>query len=160
MKSILLYFFVLVHLISCAQVHNISQKTLGTYTVQVPGNIAVDASGNELSPRKINAVIYIETSSKDLDVKNALASNSEYAVTQQLVNTTPFMAGINFKSNEKVLVNVAHNNFLWRIELAPFPLKKDADNQVDTITLKGIYQGKSFEQRITDWVELAGIPTY
>ena len=160
MKAAFLYLFMAIQLLSCAQVHNISQKTIGTYTVQAPGNIAVDDSGNELTQRKINAVIYIETSSKDLEVKNALADNSEYAVTQQLINTTPFMAGINYKNNEKVLVSVAQNNFLWKIELEPIPMKKDNINQVDTITLKGMYQGKSFEQKITNWVKLAGIPVY
>ena len=145
---------------SCAQVHHISQKAIGTYTVQMPGNIAVDAAGNELTPRKIIAVIYMETSSKDLIVKNAQLDTSEYSVTQQQVNTLPYMAGINFKSNEKIIVNADKNNFLWRIELAPFPMKKNATNQVDTILLKGIYEGKSFEQKITNWVELAGIPTY
>ncbi len=155
-----LYLFLAIQFFSCAQVHNISQKTLGTYTVQAPGNIAVDASGYDLSPRKISVVIYIETSLKDLNVKHALAGNSEFALTQQLVNAIPFMAGINFKSNEKVLVNVAQNNFLWKIDLAPFPIKKDSEIPVDTITLKGTYQGKLFEQKITNWVELAGIPIY
>ena len=107
---------------SCAQVHHISQKAIGTYTVQMPGNIAVDAAGNDLTPRKIIAVIYMETSSKDLIVKNAQLDTSEYSVTQQQVNTLPYMAGINFKSNEKIIVNADKNNFLWRIELAPFPM--------------------------------------
>lgn len=160
MKALFFYLFLIIQLLSCAQVHNISQKTLGTYTVQMPGNIAVDPSGNELTPRKVNAVIYLETSSKDLNVKNALVDDREYVVTMEQVSTLPFVAGINFKNNEKILVNAARNNFLWRIELAPLPLKKDAINQVDTILIKGIYQGKSFEQKITNWVELAGIPTY
>ncbi|MEO6869558.1 MAG: hypothetical protein ABI784_02215 [Ginsengibacter sp.] len=160
MRSILFYSFVMAHLISCAQVHNIAQKTLATYTVQMPGNVAVDASGNELTQGKIIAVIYIETTSKDLDIQNALAGKSKYALTQQLVNKSPYIAGINFKNNEKVIVDVAKKNFLWKIELAPFPVKKDNINQLDTILLKGTYQGKSFEEKITNWVELAGIPIY
>ena len=145
---------------SCAQVHNITHKNFGTYTVQVPGNIAVDAAGNELTPRKINAVIYMETSSKALEIKKALVENAAYDITQELVSKLPFLAGINYKSNEKVLVNVAQNNFLWRIEVAPFPMKKTSENQVDTITLKGFYQGKSFEQKIENWIELAAVPVY
>lgn len=160
MKSILFYIFLMAHLISCSQVHNISQKTLGTYIVQMPGNIAVDPAGNELTSGKINAVIYLETSSKELKVKSALIENIEYKVTQQSLDTFPFMAGINYKSNEKVYVNIAQNNFLWKIELAPFPMKKDNLNQVDTITLKGTYQGKTFEQKIGNFIELAGIPAY
>ncbi|MEO6869461.1 MAG: hypothetical protein ABI168_07440 [Ginsengibacter sp.] len=148
------------HLISCSQVHNISQKTIGTYTVQIPGNIAVDAAGNELTPSKINAVIYMETTSKDLTLQTALLGNLDYEVTLQQINTLPFLAGTNFKTNEKILVNAAKNNFLWRIELAPFPMKKNTLNQVDTILLKGMYEGKHFEQKITNWVELAGIPNY
>ncbi|MEO5500328.1 MAG: hypothetical protein ABIR31_02695, partial [Ginsengibacter sp.] len=71
-----------------------------------------------------------------------------------------YIAGINFKNNEKVIVDVAKKNFLWKVELAPFPVKKDNINQMDTIILKGTYQGKSFEEKITNWVELAGIPIY
>ena len=160
MKAIFFYILLTMQFFSCAQVHHLSQKAIGTYTVQMPGNIAVDAAGNELTPRKIIAVIYMETSSKDLIIKNAQLDTSEYSVTQQQVNTLPYMAGINFKSNEKVEVNADKNNFLWRIELAPFPIKNDGKSQLDTITLKGTYQGKSFEQKVANWVELAGIPTY
>ena len=160
MKAILFYLFITIQLLSCAQVHKISQKTIGTYTVQMPGNIAVDAAGNELTPLKINAVIYMETTSKDLTLQTALLGNLDYEVTLQQINTLPFLAGTNFKTNEKILVNAAKNNFLWRIELAPFPIKKNALNHVDTILLKGMYEGKSFEQKITNWVELASIPHY
>lgn len=160
MKAVFFNSFLIVQFFSCAQVHHLTQKTIGTYTVQIPGNIAVDPSGNELTSRKIIAVIYMETSSKDLIVKNAQLDTSEYSISQQQVNTLPYMAGINFKSNEKVIVNADKNNFLWRIELAPFQIKNDVKSQLDTITLKGTYQGKSFEQKVAKWVELADIPTY
>ena len=160
MKVLLLYVLLCVQFFSCAQVHHISQKTIATYTVHIPGNIAVDASGNELNARNIIAVIYLETSSKNLNVVKALLNKSEYTVTQQLVNSQPYIAGINFKTNEKVMVQPDKNNFLWRIEIAPISLKTNSEYQIDTIILKGKYQGKVFEQKITDWIELSELPTY
>lgn len=160
MKVLLLYVLLCVQFFSCAQVHSISKKMIATYTVHNPGNIAVDDSGNELNGKNIIPVVYLETTSKDLHLEKALLDKSEYVVTQQLVSSQPYLAGINFKTNEKVMAQPDKNNFLWRIEIAPISLKTNSEYQIDTIILKGKYQGKVFEQKITDWIELSELPTY
>jgi hypothetical protein len=127
----------------------------------MPGNIALDPSGKELTPqRHVVAIVYFETESKDIIFENAIINGSIFKITTEPVLQFPFDAGISYKTNEKILVSAQKNGFLWKLTIEPIILKDGNDLQSDTLFIQGKYKKKPFQQRIYKWEKIEPIPTY
>ena len=160
-KYLLFYSLLCISLWSCAQSTRLVKKVLATYTVHIPGNIAVDRDGNSISQGDTLNVIYIETASEKIQWTKAWKDGKNYTIIKTLLTGSSFDAGTNKLTNEKIILHVTGRNKLWKLQLIPeekfflAPLKALPAE----IILQGIYHGKKITQKIDKQTEIVGIPS-
>lgn len=125
----------------------------------MPGNIAVDANGNEISYRDTINFIYIETSTDRIQWEMAWKNNKTYAIIPTLIKINPFIAGTNKITNETVKINIENGDKLWELRLVSS--EKKVRNPVKMlpgeIVVQGTYNNTKFLQKISKQVELSSI---
>jgi hypothetical protein len=160
MKYLLLYSLLCISLMSCAQSKHLIKNVYATYTVHLPGNIVVDKNGNSISSGDTLNVIYVATL-REIHWVHAWKDGKDYSVIQTLIIESPFDAGINKMTNEKIILHSTKGNILWKLQLVPevkfflAPLK----TLPGEIILQGIYHGKKIIQKIFKQTEIVSIPS-
>ncbi len=157
-----LFFYVLlgVSLLSCAQSNQVVKNVYATYRVHLPGNIAVDANGNSLTPADTINIIYVE-STGDIDWLHAWKNGKQYSVVKTLVTELPFDAGTDKNTNEKIMLHPAEGNKLWKLQLVSEDknIDRPAKPSQGEILLEGIFNGKKIRKGITKQTEITSIPS-
>jgi hypothetical protein len=159
-KYRVLYSLLCISVLSCAQSKHLVKKVYATYTVHLPGNIMVDKNGNSISRGDTLNVVYVVTLGQ-IHWARAWKNGRNYSVIQTLITETPFEAGINKMTNEKIILHSTNGNKLWKLQLVPeekfflAPLK----TLPGEIILHGIYHGKKIIQKILQQTEIASIPS-
>jgi len=148
-------------LFACAQSKYAVKNIYATYTVHLPGNIPIDKDGNAISTRDTLNVIYIETTSEEIQWKMAWENDKTYPIITTLIATSTLDAGINKMTNEKMILRAAKGNKLWQLRLVPGEKNISAPSKIlpGEIILQGIYRGKKITQKITKQIELIAIPS-
>lgn len=148
---------------SCVSTNGISndpvKKIYATYTVQQPGNIPVDPDGNPLPlPRTVNYVVYVETSTGDVNWDEAWIDGGHYKVNAILLKEGPFDAGVNVSTGRKMIINPSKNNQLWQLELQrDYKDNNDSLNKLKgELILQGNFKGKKVIHKTSDLVEIEG----
>lgn len=160
-KYFLFYSFLCTGLLACAQSKYGVKNLYATYTVHLPGNVAVDKDGNTIATRDTLNVIYIETSSDEIQWKRAWKDEKTYSILITLITTSSLDVGVNKITNEKMILRAAEGNKLWELRLIPDEKKFAAPSKIlpGEIILEGIYRGKKFTQKIGQQTELNSIPS-
>jgi len=161
MKYLLSYSLLTVSLYACAQSKYSIKNIYGVYEVHLPGNIAVDQNGNEISSRDTLNVIYVETSTKQIQWNVAWKNDKTYSILSHLSDTNFIDAGTNTITNEKMIIHASTGNKLWQLRLIPLDSKISSPVKIlqDEILLLGSYNGKRILQKIKKQVELNSIPS-
>ena len=160
-KYLLFYSLLSVSLLSCAQSKHLVKNVYATYTVHLPGNIAVDRNGNSISPGDTLNTIYVETTTGQIRWTRARKNGKDYSVIKTLITESPFDAGTNKMTNEKIILHSTEGNKLWKLQLVPgeiffiAPLKTLRGE----IILQGMYHGKKITQKIFKQIEIVSIPS-
>jgi hypothetical protein len=165
-RYLLFCFLLCVSLLSCAQSkHPIAiglvKKVYATYTVHLPGNIAVDRNGNSISSGDTLNTIYVETTTGQIHWTRAWKDGKDYSVIQTLITESPFDAGTDKMTNEKIILHLTEGNKLWKLQLVPevkfflAPLK----TLPGEIILQGIYHRKKMIQKIFKQTEIVSVPS-
>jgi hypothetical protein len=158
-KYLLFYCLLGISLLSCAQTKKLVKNIYATYTVHLPGNVAVDKYGNSLAMSDTVSIIYIETSS-DIQWSQAWRNGKHYFINKVLITESPFDAGTDKITNEKIMLHSAKGNKLWKLQL--IPEDKNFKTPVTTlpgeIIIEGTYNGKKIQQKISNQREVEAIP--
>ena len=159
-KYLLFYSFLCISLWSCAQSTHLVKKVVATYTVHMPGNIAVDRNGNSSSQGDTLNIVYIETASGKIRWTKAWKDRESYAIITTLITGSSFDAGTNKLTDEKIILRVTGKSKLWKLQLVPgekfLPPLKALPAQ---FILQGIYHGKKITQKIDRQIEMVAIPS-
>lgn len=160
-RYFLSYLLLTVSLYACAQSKYSIKNIYGVYEVHLPGNIAVDANGNEISSRDTLNVIYIETSTNQIQWNTAWKNGKTYSILSHLAKTNFIDAGSNTITNEKMIIHASPGNKLLQLRLIPSESKISVPAKIlqDEILLEGTYNGKKILQKIKKQVELNSIPS-
>lgn len=160
-KYFLFYSFLCTGLLACAQSKYGVKNLYATYTVHLPGNVAVDKDGNTIATRDTLNVIYIETSSEEIQWKAAWKDDKNYSIITTLITTSTLDAGIKKMTNKKMILQASKGNKLWELRLIPDGGKLATPSKIlpGEIILQGIYRGKKFTQKIGQQTELNSIPS-
>jgi len=160
-KYFLFYSFLCSGLLACAQSKYGVKNLYATYTIHLPGNIAVDKDGNAVSTRDTLNVIYIETSSDEIHWQMAWKDDKTYSILTTLITTSTLDAGIKKMTNKKMILQASKGNKLWELRLIPEEKKFATPTKIlpGEIILEGIYRGKKFTQKIGHQTELNSIPS-
>ena len=160
-KYLLFYSLLCISLLSCAQSKHLVKNVYATYTVHLPGNIAVDRNGNSISSGDTLNTIYVETTTGQIHWTRAWKDGKDYSVIKTLITESSFDAGINKMTNEKIIMHSTGGNKLWKLQLVPgenfflAPLKTLRGE----IILQGMYHGKKITQKIFKQIEIVSIPS-
>ena len=160
MKYLLLFSSLCIALLSCAQSKHLVKNAYATYSVHLPGNIAVDKNGNSISSRDTLIVIYVAATGQ-IRWTRAWKDGKDYSVIQTLITESQYEAGINKMTGEKMILYSTKGSLLWRLQLVPevkvfsIPLK----TLPGEIILQGIYHGKKITQKIFKQTEIVSIPS-
>ena len=160
-KYLLFYSLLCISLLSCAQSRHLVKNVYATCTVHLPGNIAVDRNGNSISPGDTLNIIYVETTTEKIHWTRAWKDGKDYSVIKTLITESPFDAGTNKMTNEKIILHSTKGNKLWKLQLVPgekfflAPLK----TLPGEIILQGMYHGKKITQKIFKQTEIVSIPS-
>ncbi|MEO8414474.1 MAG: hypothetical protein ABI472_12480 [Ginsengibacter sp.] len=160
-KYFLFYSFLYIGVCGCAQSKSIVTNMYGTYTVHLPGNVAVDKEGNILSARDTLNVIYIESASDRIQWTRAWKNDKAYSVLTRIISASSLDAGIDKITNKKVIVPLAKGNKLYQLQLIPLEENTTSPGEKSRgdIILEGSYNGKKIMQKITQLTELMAIPS-
>ncbi|MEP6928064.1 MAG: hypothetical protein ABI834_10525 [Ginsengibacter sp.] len=160
-KYLLFYSFMCVSLLSCAQSKHLIKNIYATYSVHLPGNVAVDRNGNSISLTDTLSIIYIETASEKIHWFHAWKGAKDYSIITTLITELPFNAGTNKMTNEKIILRSTKGNKLWKLQLVPGEKFFMAPLKIlqGEIILQGIYHGKKITQKIFKQIELVSIPS-
>ena len=159
-KYLLLYSLLCISLLSCAQSKHLVKNIYATYTVHLPGNIAVDKNGNSISPGDTLNIIYVATTGQ-IHWTRAWKDGKDYSVIKTLITESPFDAGTNKMTNEKIILHSTEGNKLWKLQLVPVenfflaPLK----TLPGEIILQGTYHGIKITQKIIRQTEIVSVPS-
>ena len=152
-------------LASCAQNKYLSEETqadvFATFTVQMPGNIPVDAHGNEIEePRAKKYTVYLETSSAENTWIDAWIGNEHFTLESGIVENFPFNAGTKKSTDQKIMIARKQDNFLWQLKLHPAYDQKTAPEKVsgNVIILQGNKDGKKVTRQINKIIEIEALP--
>lgn len=131
-----------------------------TYQVHLPGNIAVDQNGNSLTQADTISIIYVE-SAVDIDWLQAWEKGRSYSIIKTLITESPFDAGTDKNTNEKIMLGSTGENKLWKLQLIPEDKGIDvpAKTSQGEILLDGIFNGKKIRKKITKQTEITSIPS-
>ena len=160
-KYLLFYSLLCISLLSCAQSKHLVKNVYATYTVHLPGNIAVDRNGNSISSGDTLNTIYVETTTGQIRWTRARKDGKDYSVIKTLITESPFDAGTNKMTNEKIILHSTEGNKLWKLQLVPeekFFLTPIKTLQGEII-LQGMYHGKKITQKIFKQIEIVSIPS-
>ena len=160
MKYLLLFSSLCIALLSCAQSKHLVKNAYATYSVHLPGNIAVDKNGNSISSGDTLIVIYVAATGQ-IRWTRAWKDGKDYSVIETLITESQYEAGINKMTGEKMILYSTKGSLLWRLQLVPevkffsTPLK----TLPGEIILQGIYHGKKITQKIFKQTEIVSIPS-
>jgi hypothetical protein len=161
LKYIFCYCLLTLALISCAQSKSVLKNIYSTYTEVLPGNIAVDMNGKEISARDTINFVYVETSSDEIKWKMAWKNNKAFSILASLIKINPFDAGIDKANNEKILIHVANGNKLWRLRLVSLekniPSPKTLSHNI--ILIQYSNNGKIIWKKIDGQREIDSVPS-
>lgn len=160
--TLLMYVFMMLHLLACAQTKNLIKKTYATYSVHIPGNIPVDQNGNEIPVRDTVFTVYVESTSADVNWSSAWFDGKSYTVIANLIDTSQVDAGTLMSNNQKLVIKkTLGSNTLWHIQLllAQKILPSPVTPVHGQIIIVGKYHGKKILKKITSMMEIEGIPT-
>ena len=152
---------VLMTLASCGQSKNVVRKTYAFYTEHLPGTIMKDDEGRPVNPpRDTIYTVYVETGTTDIKWLEAWTNGQSFSIIatpmagNQEVGTTKW-------SDKKIIVKPSAGNKLWLLQLqkAEVSSKAPAAMKSGEIILRGRTGKKTFTQKISPPVELAGIPS-
>ena len=160
-KYLLSYSLLTASLYACAQSKYSIKNIYAVYEVHLPGNIAVDQSGNEISSRDTLNVVYVETSSGQIQWNVAWKNDKTYSILSYLAHTNFIDAGTDKNTNEKMIIHASPGNKLWQLRLIPSDSKISLPAKIlqNEILLEGTYNGKKILQKIKKQVELNSIPS-
>ena len=150
---------------SCAQNNHLSDGpeavSFATVTEQMPGNIPVDANGNDISaPRAKKYIVYLNSPSSGITWEDAWIGAKHYSLESEVIETFPFNAGTDKSTNEKILLTKKKDTRVWILKLHPAYDEKPAPNDVsgDEIILQGSKDGKKVTRQIKHIIEIEAIP--
>lgn len=157
------FFFLSVSQIVNAQSGSVVKKAYAFYTVQLPGNIAVNANGVE-EPVKTDTAffIYLETASTLIKWDTAWMNERCFLMTtQNITKQKTVSAGTVKNTGKKVIITAAKNNVIWQLYLQPLDLQKRAPKKTvrNKILLKGKYRGKDIYQKVDQPEQLETMPS-
>ena len=160
-KYLLFYSLLCISLLSCAQSKHLVKNVYATYTVHLPGNIAVDRNGNSISPGDTLNTIYVETTTAQIHWTRAWKNGKDYSVIQTLITESPFDAGTDKMTNEKIILQLTGGNKLWKLQLVPEEnlLLTPVKTLPGEIILQGIYHGTKMVQKIFKQTEIVSVPS-
>jgi hypothetical protein len=157
-KYILFYSLLCFCFCSCAQTRKAIINIYATYTVRMPGNMAVDEKGNYLSKADTLITVYVDAK-EEIKWEKAWRNEKEYSIITQLLPSSTEV-GVQ-PDNEKLIIQANKGNKLWQLRLIPgenksLPPVTLIHNQ---ILLIGEYNGKKITQIISEQTELVRIPS-
>ncbi len=151
---------------ACSQPRNV-QKAYAFLQHKTFGTIAVDANGNPLSPGSQTTIfIYIESKGTVPPKINEVVYNGKTYKNPILYSTGKNQreVGSNISNGKPVLLTPARGNSLWNTEIAvnrdnvenerTLPKESSAGIPINTVTIKGIKDGKKFSLTINNINEL------
>lgn len=157
-KFILFYWLLCFCFCSCAQTKKAITNIYATYTVRMPGNIAVDEKGNTLSKADTLITVYVD-GKEEIKWEQAWQNEKEYSI---ITNLLPSSTEVGTQpDNEKLTIQANKGNKLWQLRLIPkennsLPPVTLIHNQ---ILLIGEYNGKKITRIISKQIELLAIPS-
>jgi len=144
---------------SCAQSKSVIKKVYPFYIEHLPGIIAVDTNGNELTPRADTVIqIYAETTVKDILWDTAQLNGQFFLIITQAVVQNNVDVGILKEDGKKIAIVISKGNYLWQLYLEPTSKLPNSSSN-NTLTLKGKYKGMIFSQKAGNPVQLETIPS-
>lgn len=150
---------------SCAQTNYLADDgfrvSFATFTEQMPGNIPVDANGNDISaPFTKKYIVYLGSSSANIKWENAWIGREHYLLENEVIEVFPYNAGEKKSTGEKIFINKEKDMRVWKLKLhpaydnMPVPEKESEDK----IILQGSLNGKKIIRKIEKVVEIESIP--
>jgi hypothetical protein len=161
---ILKYFFLVLLLgygfFSFAQSKQLIKNVYATYSVHLPGNVAVDENGNAIEARDTVYVIYIESAAK-INWTTAWRNHQNYELVTHMIKSDSFEAGVDKANNEKLILKTSKANKLWELRLVPSENKMEPSTPVlhGEILIQGNYKEKNMLKKISKQIELIATPS-
>lgn len=148
-------------ILGCSQSKSIVSRINAVYTIHLPGNVAVDPQGNEISNIDTAITVYVQTVDSNIIWESAWMQESKFDITAEKLIDTNVNAGISSESGEPVNIKTEKNNILWRLDLSRSQKNVSPPKNIDSkeILIEGKYEGKSFYQTTTA-VEIQSLPRY
>ena len=161
LRYLAFYCLASVGLLACAQTKYPVKKIFATYHEVLPGNIAVDASGNEVDSRDTVNYVYVETQSNNIKWTNAWKDNKSYSVIATLVEGDALDVGTNKATGRDIIVTATPGNKLWSLRLLPSEVNLPSPKKIACcqILLRGSYKSKEIFETVSDIVEVARAPS-
>ena len=155
------YSFLSLGFFACAQSKYSIKNIYSIYKVHIPGNIAVDENGKEISSRDTVNLIYIESPTKDIHWDTAWKNDKTYFIISTLIDSSSFDVGTNRLTNENMIIHASAGNKLWQLQMVVSEKKIPSPVNIlqNEIVLQGKYNGKRIFQKIKNQVELNSIPS-
>ncbi len=159
-KCLLFYSLLSISLLSCAQSKYGIKNIYATYRIHLPGNIAVDENGDSLTPPDTVNIVYIEAAS-DIVWSEAWKNGKQYSIIKTLITESPFDAGTNKFTNEKIMLHSTPGNKLWMLQLVATEKNVEVPQGVvpGEILLEGSFNGRKIKRKIMKQTEINSIPT-
>ena len=155
-------FFAIALSASCQSKSGI-KKAYAFIEISNPGTIMMDDNGNPVKPNMIiHRFIYIENKGNTKpDIESVQYKNEILTVLVLPVNSSPEEAGKKKMNGEKILLNPAKGNTLWKLELQPLDPKKkiNSASSVNKIIINEIKDRKHLKFIMDRDTELQG-PMY
>jgi hypothetical protein len=160
-KYFLFYSFVSIGFFACAQTKYAIKNIYAIYKVHLPGNIALDENGKEISSRDTLNFIFIESPTKGIHWDTAWKNGKTYFILPTLIDTNSFDAGTVAMTNQNMVIHTSGNNKLWQLQLILSERSVPPPSELvpGEILLRGIYQGKRIFQKVKNQLELNSTPS-
>lgn len=161
LKYLFFYSFLSIGLFACAQSKMAVKNYHAIFMVHIPGNIAVDKNGNEISARDTVTIVYVETSSDAIQWTNAWKNGKTFSIETTPVAGASADAGLNKNTNEEIILKPSKGNKLYKLRLIPAEqkLQKPVNVLPGEILLQANYEGKKITQIITKQTEVVAMPS-
>lgn len=161
LKYFVCYCLLSLGLFACAQSRPPIKNISATYREVLPGNMPVDANGNEISARDTINFIYVETAADGIQWNAAWKNDKTYSIICDLIDTNYFDAGINKITSNKITIQVSPGNKLWQLRLIPSEKRMSPPKEIakGAILLQGTFGGKKMLKVISEQVEINSIPS-
>ena len=157
-KYVLFYLLLCLCFCSCAQTKKAITNIYATYTVRMPGNMAVDEKGNYLSKADTLLTVYVDAK-EEIKWEKAWQNEKEYSIIAHLL-PSKIEAGTR-PDNQKLIIQADNGNKLWQLRLIPIENKPSPHDTLKhgQILLMGEYNGRKITQIISNQTELVAIPS-